>query len=154
MKKILSSRIIILFAVIGFFVTGCQWNSTDTDTLIRSKDGIYHINGSPKLLELKMENGGIVFSRKNAFSIGASCEEKDFFWSDDGKDFHLSYNGILCFDFNRDFVFDYFYQNGQHFILLDHRRLKVNKPDFKRMQAVDSKGKQYQWNGNNWIIQP
>ena len=60
MKKILSSRIIILFAVIGFFVTGCQWNSTDSDTLIKSKDGIYHIKGSPKLLELKMGNGGIL----------------------------------------------------------------------------------------------
>lgn len=142
------------FIAIGIFFAGCQSCTVDPEAIVKSKDGIYHINGTPAQLDLVMADGGIVFNRNNAFSIGVACDGKDFFWSDNNKNFHLSYNGTLCFDFNRDFVFDFFYEKGRYFIIFEHKRIEVKEPDFSAMQAVDLHGCKYRWDGNAWILQP
>ena len=33
-------------------------------------------------------------------------------------------------------------------IVFDHQRIEVNEPDFQAMQAVDTNGANYHWNGS------
>jgi len=121
--------------------------------IVKDAQGIYQIDGNPESLDLQMTDGVIVFSRKNSFCIGATYTGRDFFWSDNRENFHLSYQGTLCFDFNKDFIFDFFYRKGKYFIVSDHERIEVNNPDFQTMQAVDLNNVNYHWDGSNWIKQ-
>lgn len=154
MKKIMFSFAIFTLLATCVFLTGCQCNVPDSITLIRMDNGMYYINSNPEYLELKMADGGIIFSREKAFTIGVTYTGKDFTWSDDSKDFLLCYDGKTCFDFNRDFIFDFLYENQKSYIRFDGRFIEVNKPDFQAMQATDSNGKIYHWNGSNWVLQP
>ena len=93
--------------VIATFISGCR-HSEPSGVIVKDALGFYHINGKPESLDLKMADGVIVFSRKNGFHIGTASPGKDFYWSDNKENFHLSYQGTLCFDFNKDFIFDFF----------------------------------------------
>jgi hypothetical protein len=74
--------------VIAIFISGCR-HSESPEIITKDAFGFYHIDGNPESLDLKMADGGIVFSRENAFSIGVAYTGTDFFWSDDNKDFYL-----------------------------------------------------------------
>lgn len=115
--------------------------------------GFYHIDGNPESLDLKMADGGIVFSRGKAFHIGVTYPGKDFCWNDNGTNFVVCYDGKTLFDFNRDFLFDFLHETPKYYIRFDGKFIEVNKPDFQAMQATDSNGKIYHWNGSNWIKQ-
>ena len=154
MKKIISIFTILFLLASHAFVSGCQCNMPDRRKIIKTDDEKYYINSDPESLELKMATGGIVFSRKNTFCIGVTYPGMDFFWGDNDKDFYISYQGTLCFDFNKDFVFDFFYQQGKSFIVFNHQRIEVNKPNFQTMRAVDLNGTKYHWDGSNWGKQP
>ena len=151
MKKVISYSA-IFFCVIAIFISGCR-HREPSEVIVKDTSGIYHIDGKLESLDLEMADGGIVFSRENGFHIGVASPGEDFFWSDNKENFHLSYQGTLCFDFNKDFIFDFFYQKGKYFIVSDHERIEVNKPDFQTMQAVDLNKEDYHWNGNSWIKQ-
>ncbi|MBE6377069.1 MAG: hypothetical protein E7050_11505 [Lentisphaerae bacterium] len=151
MKKVISYSA-IFFCVITVFISGCCHNEP-AGMIVKDAQGIYQIDGNPESLDLQMTDGVIVFSRKNSFCIGATYTGRDFFWSDNRENFHLSYQGTLCFDFNKDFIFDFFYRKGKYFIVSDHERIEVNNPDFQTMQAVDLNNVNYHWDGSNWIKQ-
>ena len=151
MKKVISYSA-IFFWVITVFISGCRHNEP-AGMIVKDAQGIYQIDGNPESLDLQMTDGVIVFSRENSFCIGATYTGRDFFWSDNKENFHLSYQGTLCFDFNKDFIFDFFYRKGKYFIVSDHERIEVNKPDFQTMQAVDLNKENYHWNGSSWIKQ-
>ena len=153
MKYIQFSYFAMFVCVIAIFISGCR-HGVPSEMIVKDALGFYHINGNPESLDLKMATGGIVFSRKNAFCIGVTYPGMDFFWGDNDKDFYISYQGTSCFDFNKDFVFDFFYQQGKSFIVFNHQRIEVNKPDFQNMRAVDLNGTKYHWDGSNWVKQP
>ena len=152
MKYIQFGWATLLFCLLATGISGCR-HSESPEIITKDASGIYHIDGNPESLDLKMADGGIVFSRGNAFSVGVAYTGKDFFWSDDNKDFYLSYQGKMCFDFNRDFLFDFLYEKQKYYIRFDGRFIEVNKPDFQAMQAVDINGRKYHWNGSNWLKQ-
>ena len=153
MKYIQFGCAALLFCLIATGMSGCQ-HEKSAEVITKDALGFYHIDGDPESLDLKMADGGIVFSRKNAFCLGVTYPGMNFFWGDNDKDFYLSYQGTSCFDFNKDFVFDFFYQQGKSFIVFNHQRIEVNKPDFQTMRAVDLDGANYHWNGSNWVKQP
>ena len=153
MKKIISIFTILFLLASHAFVSGCQCNMPDRRKIIKTDDEKYYINSDPESLELKMATGGIVFSRKNTFCIGVTYPGMDFFWGDNDKDFYLSYQGKMCFDFNRDLLFDFLYEKQKYYIRFDGRFIEVKKPDFQAMQAVDINGRKYHWNGSNWLKQ-
>ena len=109
MKYIQFSYFAMFVCVIAIFISGCR-HGVPSEMIVKDALGFYHINGNPESLDLKMATGGIVFSRKNTFCIGVTYPGMDFFWGDNDKDFYISYQGTSCFDFNKDFVFDFFYQ--------------------------------------------
>ena len=152
MKYIQFGYTALLFCLITTVVAGCR-HSEPSEVIVKDALGFYHIDGNPESLDLKMSDGGIVFSRENAFSIGVAYTGTDFFWSDDNKDFYLSYQGKMCFDFNRDLLFDFLYEKQKYYIRFDGRFIEVKKPDFQAMQAVDINGRKYHWNGSNWLKQ-
>ena len=138
--------------VIAIFISGCRHREPSA-VIVKDALGFYHVDGDPESLELKMATGGIVFSRKNTFCIGVTYPGMDFFWGDNDKDFYLSYQGKMCFDFNRDLLFDFLYEKQKYYIRFDGRFIEVKKPDFQAMQAVDINGRKYHWNGSNWLKQ-
>ena len=138
--------------VIAIFISGCR-HREPYEMIVKDASGFYHIDGNPKSFDLKMADGGIVFSRENAFSVGVAYTGTDFFWSDDNKDFYLSYQGKMCFDFNRDLLFDFLYEKQKYYIRFDGKFIEVKKPDFQAMQAIDINGRKYHWNGSNWLKQ-
>ena len=152
MKYIQFGWATLLFCLLATGISGCR-HSEPSEVIVKDASGIYHIDGKLESLDLKMADGGIVFSRENAFSVGVAYTGKDFFWSDDNKDFYLSYQGKMCFDFNRDLLFDFLYEKQKYYIRFDGRFIEVNKPDFQAMQAVDINGRKYHWNGSNWLKQ-
>lgn len=148
MKKV-TPYFAMFVCVIAIFISGCR-HREPSEVIVKDASGIYHIDGKLESLDLEMADGGIVFSRENGFHIGVASPGEDFFWSDSNANFHLSYRGTLCFDFNKDFIFDFFYKKGKYFIVFDHKHIEVNKPDFQAMRAVDLDGANYHWNGSNW----
>ena len=159
MKK--SFIYLLIFAFLSltvnvFIVFYCifQKNRTpSSETIVKSEDGVYYLKSNPELFELVMPEGCIIFSRKNAFSVSAVYRRKSFFWSDNRDNIYVSYNGIAAMDFDRDFVFDFFYEKGKYFIVCDGKRIEVNKPDFQTMQAGDKNNRKYFWNGSAWLLQ-
>ena len=152
MKYIQFSYFAMFVCVIAIFISGCR-HGVPSEMIVKDALGFYHINGNPESLDLKMATGGIVFSRKNTFCIGVTYPGMDFFWGDNDKDFYLSYQGKMCFDFNRDLLFDFLYEKQKYYIRFDGRFIEVKKPDFQAMQAVDINGRKYHWNGSNWLKQ-
>ena len=159
MKK--SFIYLLIFAFLSltvnvFVVFYCifQKNRTpSSETIVKSEDGVYYLKSNPELFELIMPDGCIIFSRKNAFSVSAVYRRKSFFWSDNRDNIYMSYNGIAAMDFDRDFVFDFFYEKGKYFIVCDGKRIEVNKPDFKAMRTGDKNNRKYFWNGFAWLLQ-
>ena len=151
MKKI-TPYFAMFVCVIAIFISGCR-HREPSEVIVKDALGFYHIDGNLKSFDLKMADGGIVFSRGNAFCIGVTYPGMDFFWGDNDKDFYLSYQGKMCFDFNRDLLFDFLYEKQKYYIRFDGRFIEVKKPDFQAMQAVDINGRKYHWNGSNWLKQ-
>ncbi len=152
MKYIQFGWVTLLFCLLATGISGCRHRESP-EIITKDASGIYHIDGKMESLDLEMADGGIVFSRENAFSVGVAYTGTDFFWSDDNKDFYLSYQGKMCFDFNRDLLFDFLYEKQKYYIRFDGRFIEVKKPDFQAMQAVDINGRKYHWNGSNWLKQ-
>ena len=150
MKYIQFSYFAMFVCVIAIFISGCR-HSEPSEVIVKDALGFYHIDGNPESLDLKMSDGGIVFSRKKAFHIGVVYTGKEFSWHDDGKDFFIYYNGKIYLDFNRDFIFDLSCENKQYYIHFNGKFIEVNKPDFQAMRAVDLDGTNYHWNGSNWL---
>ena len=139
MKKI-TPYFAMFVCVIAIFISGCR-HREPSEVIVKDALGFYHIDGNLKSFDLKMADGGIVFSRGNAFCIGVTYPGMDFFWGDNDKDFYLSYQGKMCFDFNRDLLFDFLYEKQKYYIRFDGRFIEVKKPDFQAMQAVDINGR-------------
>ena len=148
--------LILLLAAIGSSLSGCrEAPPPGPETIVKMSDGMYHLRSKPDSLDIKTADGGIVFSREKGFTVGVAYTGKDFFWSDNGEDICLCYDGNFCMDFNRDLVFDFFWKEKKHFIVFGQERLEVHQPDFRTMRAVGvADGKTYGWDGGKWVILP